>query len=133
MDLKEITAEDIMVPKDKLITATIDETIASADIIMVRNGISSLLILDHAGKLAGIITDGDIIRVRNSTDVPNKTVNNLMTKNPITISIKASFKAILEKMIKFGIEHLPVVDGDELKGIITETRIFRIIYENLKS
>ena len=131
MTLTDIIAEEIMVPKEKLLMVKVDEKIAAADILMVRNGIGSLLIVDENEKLAGIITDGDVIRVRNSTDLPNKTVDHLMTKNPITISPKMKLKAILSILIKHNIEHLPVVEGGEILGIISQTRIFRIIHNNL--
>jgi len=129
--IAEIKASEIMVPREKLLTVKIDEKIAAADILMVRNGIGSLLILDEEDKLAGIITDGDIIRVRNSTDLPNKTVDNLMTKNPITINPEMKLKDILSILIKHNIEHLPVVESGEIKGIISQTRIFRIIQNKL--
>ena len=132
LSLGDIIAEKIMVPKKKLVTVTVDEKIAAADILMVRNGIGSLLILDKDDKLMGIITDGDIIKVRNSTQIPHKTVDYLMTKNPITITSKTTLKSIVSILIKHNIEHLPVVDAGEVKGIVSQTRILRIILKSLK-
>lgn len=129
--LGDITAEEIMVPRNKLLTVTVDEKIAAADILMVRNGIGSLLILDDQDKLIGIITDGDIIKVRNSTDIPHKTVDHVMTRNPITIPPNTSLKKILSILIKHNIDHLPVVDKGEIKGIVSQTRILRVILKSL--
>ncbi|NHI90867.1 MAG: CBS domain-containing protein [Candidatus Lokiarchaeota archaeon] len=131
MALGDITAEEIMVPRNKLLTVTVDEKIAAADILMVRNGIGSLLILDDQDKLIGIITDGDIIKVRNSTDIPHKTVDHVMTRNPITIPPNTSLKKILSILIKHNIDHLPVVDKGEIKGIVSQTRILRVILKSL--
>ena len=132
LTLGEITAKEIMVPKEKLLTVTVDEKIAAADILMVRNGIGSLLILDKNEKLVGIITDGDIIKVRNSTDIPHKTVDYVMTKNPITIPSETTLKSIVSILIKHNIEHLPVVDNGDIIGIVSQTRILRIILKHLK-
>ncbi|MHA1799557.1 MAG: CBS domain-containing protein [Candidatus Helarchaeota archaeon] len=131
MSLANIKAEEIMVPAERLLKVPVSEKIASADILMVRNGVGSLLIVDENEKLIGIITDGDIIKVRNSTDIPHKTVDHVMTRNPITISSKTNLKTILSIMIKHNIEHLPVVDEGKIKGIVSQTRIFRIIHKHL--
>ncbi len=131
LNLAEIKAKEIMVPRDKLLTVKMDEKIAAADILMVRKGVGSILIIDQDEKLTGIITDGDIIRVRNSTDLPNKTVEHLMTKNPITIGPEMMLKNILSILIKHNIEHLPVIKEGKILGIVSQTRIFRIIYNNL--
>lgn len=131
MSLGEITAKEIMVPKKKLLTVTMDEKIAAADILMVRSGIGSLLILDKDDKLVGIMTDGDVIKVRNSTDIPHKTVDHVMTKNPITIPSKTSLKKIVSILIKHNIKHLPVVDNGKIKGIVSQTRVLRVIFKKL--
>ena len=132
LSLGEITAEKIMVPRKKLLTVTTDEKIAAADILMVRSGIGSLLIIDKNDNLVGIITDGDIIRVKNSTNIPHKTVDHVMTKNPITIPSKTPLKKIVSILIKHNIKHLPVVDNGKIKGIVSQTRVLRIILKNLK-
>ena len=131
MSLGEITAKEIMVPKKKLLTVTMDEKIAAADILMVRSGIGSLLILDKDDKLVGIMTDGDVIKVRNSTDIPHKTVDHVMKKNPITIPSKTSLKKIVSILIKHNIKHLPVVDNGKIKGIVSQTRVLRVIFKKL--
>jgi len=132
LSLGEITAKEIMVPRKKLLTVTTDEKIAAADILMVRSGIGSLLILNKNDELVGIMTDGDIIKVRNSTDIPHKTVDHVMTKNPITISSKTPLKKIVSILINHNIKHLPVIEKGKIIGIVSQTRVFRIILKNLK-
>ena len=60
-DPKTLKAKDVMT-KD-LITTTPDEDLAEAIRTMVDNGIKRLPVLDEDGKLVGILTDGDILRM----------------------------------------------------------------------
>ena len=48
------------------------------------------------------------------------TVRELMTAPPDTVGPTASLREVLAKMNHDGCRHLPVVDGDELVGIITD-------------
>ncbi len=50
-------------------------------------------------------------------------VSEVMVKNPITIKANESLKKAQELLVKHSIRHLPVVDGKELFGIITESDI----------
>ncbi|MFX0138750.1 MAG: CBS domain-containing protein, partial [Candidatus Hodarchaeota archaeon] len=71
MDLIDIKAKDIMVKK--LVTSQPEEKVGSTDILMVRKGIGCLLITKDE-KLVGILTNRDIIKLKNSTDAIHKTV-----------------------------------------------------------
>jgi acetoin utilization protein AcuB len=47
-------------------------------------------------------------------------VKELMTAEPDTVGPSASLREVLAKMNRDGCRHLPVVDGDQLLGIITD-------------
>lgn len=48
------------------------------------------------------------------------TVNELMTVNPFTVTPETSLRRIIEVMNLEGCRHLPVIDDDNLVGIITD-------------
>jgi len=69
-------------------------------------------VLDGEGRLAGIITDGDLRRIlEKTTDLTGYTAAMAMTKNPKTISVDQLAVAALRVMEAHNITQLVVVDG----------------------
>ncbi len=99
----------------KPITMRPDQSVAEAAAVMVQNNISGVPIISGS-KLVGILTHRDLRFVKNH----QKSIDQVMTKNPITVGEGTSVenaKAILQKN---KIEKLPVVDTKgHLKGLIT--------------
>ncbi len=85
------------------------------------------------GMLVGIITQSDLhtalgrhgSKVRRPPPAEKFRVGELMTRNPATIAPEASLEEAAAAMYKLRISGLPVVAGQELVGIITETDMFR--------
>ena len=92
--------------------------------IMNKHSIGSLIVLDDAQKkLAGIITERDIMdKVTAKNKLASKVkVCEVMTSKVITISPEALIDDAVYLLIQHKIKKLPVVDGDELLGIVTST------------
>jgi arabinose-5-phosphate isomerase len=69
--------------------------------------------VDDAGRLTGIITDGDLRRLLQRTkDISTLTAAQVMTKNPKTIRKGLLAVSALEEMEAFKITQLVVVDGE---------------------
>ena len=91
-----------------------------------------LPVVDATGRLAGIITDRDVRLAVNSPIVlhgrwqdeeliDTATANNCMTPDPITVSSTVPAYRAAEMLSAYKFGALPVVDDDELVGIITVT------------
>lgn len=79
-----------------------------------ESNVGFVLITDTDNVLLGILTDGDVRRcVRRQTNFGSKTVDDLMTKSPLTIDEGASLAATLEIMEKKEITALVVVDREK--------------------
>ena len=79
-----------------------------------ESNVGFVLITDTDNVLLGILTDGDVRRcVRRQTNFGSKTVDDLMTKSPLTIDEGASLAATLEIMEKKEITALVVVDNQK--------------------
>lgn len=115
-------------------TISHDQTIPDAHEIMAQYGIKRLPVMKN-GKLVGIVSKEDIERASPSkattfsmgeiTYLLAKTkISQIMTKNPITISEGALLEEAATLMRDNDISFLPVVNGDRLTGIITESDIF---------
>lgn len=97
---------------------------------MSKTGLGAVSIVDTEGKLAGLITDGDLKRyMEKEVDVYNVLVNEVMTKNPIVVSEKIlAIEAlrIMEKREK-QLSVLPVVaENGKVVGLIRNHDIIQL-------
>lgn len=89
---------------------------------MVRKQVNSLSIVDKKKKLVGFISQKDIlwalIKKKNTNVLKIKAID-ISPKKVATIKPNASIKDAIEKMNRLKFDKLPVVQNDELIGIIT--------------
>jgi CBS domain-containing protein len=135
-------AHQIMTPQ--VITVGADTTIIEAANIMLRHHISGLPVVDTAGRLIGIISEGDFIR-RAETGTQRKRgrwlsfltgadrvaveyarehgrkVGEIMTPNPITVTEGTPLDQVVQIMESKNVKRLPVMRGDRMVGIITRS------------
>ena len=85
---------------------------------------------DEKGKLTGLITSRTLLRYfcekHKLGEKPEKTVNDLMIKDPMSISPNATIIEAMNLMRKTGIGCLPVVNNDKLVGVVTEGNFINI-------
>jgi CBS domain-containing protein len=103
--------------------------VAEACRIMEENNIGCLVV-ENDGKLCGIITDRDIaLKVAGALRDPQKTtVKEIMTTDPIRISVDKDLRHLTSLMHAFHVRRLPIVNGhDTIVGIITLDDIIALI------
>ncbi len=89
--------------------------------------ISSLCITD-GGKLFGIVTLRDLVNKALAEDVGADTpVAGIMTPDPATLPPTAIGSDVLHRMMERRLGHLPIVAGDQLVGIVTQTDLTRFL------
>ena len=89
---------------------------AIVEISEKRLGVTAVL---NQNKLVGIVTDGDIRRMLNKTEnISGLTVEEIMTKNPKTISSETLVSEALNILEDFSITQLIVLDNHEYKGVL---------------
>ena len=103
--------------------------------IMTEHGVSALLLMDEEGDkplLKGIITDRDLRTRALSEALASETpISEIMSEDLITIrSNMFIFEAMLT-MLHNNVHHLPVMDGDEVRGVIALSDIVK--YESQSS
>ena len=104
-------AGDIMHTGDRLPVVRADEPMSGALVVMTEKSFGCLGIVDANGKLAGILTDGDLRR-NMGPDLLNRTAGELMTRSPKTITAATLANAALEIINSSKITALFVVDSD---------------------
>ncbi len=100
-------------------TTSPNNTIQQVAFEMSEKHVSSALIVDHESIL-GIVTDRDIRSraVASNIDI-SKSIDTIMSPNPITLPSNATLFDGMLMMIKEKIHHAPVVNDGKLLGIIT--------------
>ncbi len=80
----------------------------------------SLLVMD-GDELRGIITERDVMKaVADGRDASGSSVSELMTTDVATVSPSTSLHDAARQMAARWIRHLPVVDGGEVVGMISQ-------------
>jgi len=102
--------------------------------LMCEKNIGGLLICEN-GKLLGIFTERDyarklILKGKSSKDTP---IQELMTSNLITVTPETSVDDCMRVMTGRKIRHLPVLDNDELVGLVSIGDVVRFVIEEQKS
>ena len=109
----------------KPVTCSPETPIRAAAALMHEHRISSVCICETEG-VRGIITLRDLNgRVIVGGDDPKAPVATIMTKDPLTLGPKALVTDVLHLMVERRIRQVPIVDGAELLGIVTQTDLMR--------
>ncbi|MDK2892465.1 CBS domain-containing protein [Methanohalophilus sp.] len=113
-----------------------DEPISHARNLMLRHKISTLIVAEEE-KMVGIVTKSDIARRLAQAEpmwrrrpIGKIPIRLVMTEEPlVTIYPNASIEQAIELLLENNINNLPVVNGDDLLGIVTIGDILRYIGE----
>ena len=109
--------QDVMTPAT-VIDARGDSLRAAAA-RMWRQQTGSLLVTED-GRLAGIITERDVLRAVALGANPDKsTVDDVMTAEVFTVPPDLNLQDAARLMAARWIRHLPVVDGEEIVGVVS--------------
>jgi arabinose-5-phosphate isomerase len=108
-----IHVRDVMHSGEALPKVDRDATLKAALFEMTRKGLGMTAVVDAAGKVAGLFTDGDLRRaLEHVLDLQQARIADLMTRNPKTIRADELAVAAVEKMDTLKINGLLVVDAD---------------------
>lgn len=109
-----------LVKDRRLYSVDAGRTVLEAARYMMEHNIGAVPVL-RAGDLVGILSERDIMnRVVAVGRTPGTTaVSEVMTPNPRAVPADESLEECLFIMREFGFRHLPIVDGKELKGLVS--------------
>ncbi len=109
-----------LIKNRKLYSVDSNRTVLEAARYMMEHAIGAVPVLRN-GDLLGILSERDIMnRVVAVGRTPGTTaVSEVMTSNPRVVSIDESVDECLFIMHEFGFRHLPVMEGNEVKGLVS--------------
>jgi CBS domain-containing protein len=131
-----------------VVTVAPDTTILEAANTMLQHHVSGLPVVDAAGKLAGIVSEGDFIR-RGEIGTQRKRsrwlsflmgtgatqyvrehghkVSEVMTRDPFTIAEDATLEEIVNTMEANGVKRLPVMRDGKVVGIVSRANLLHAV------
>lgn len=150
--MTETTARDIM--SSDLVTVSPEASVTEAAGLMVGRGIGALPVIDE-GRLVGLVTEGDLIMSDVKLEFPTyihlldgfimyppattrfehelkkavaAKVADVMTASPVTVQADAPVEDVATLLVERDVSRVPVLDDDELVGIITKSDVVRSIF-----
>ncbi len=146
--------KDVMTTR--VITVSTDDSVEKCAKLLQENDISGLPVVDEAGKVVGMITEGDLIRRASRVEAPgyleilggliylgspNKFVEELqramalevgkmMSRDVVSIKPDESLEKAATLMVKKNINRLPVIDEKgKLVGLVSRRDIMKHLYD----
>ena len=101
-------------------------TVADAGKVMASEDVGSVPVVKD-GRLVGIVTDRDIVVrvVAEGRDPSSTTVGEIASSDLETVSPDDDLDSALGKMASSKVRRLPVVEGDQLVGIVAQADVAR--------
>ena len=113
-----VTLRDFMTMEDVL-TISASETLGSAARLMRGRNVGAAVVVED-GRVVGIFTERDLLRaIADSRHPDHGQVQSYMTADPITLPSDHPPSEAARIMTERRFRHIPVVDGDELVGIVS--------------
>jgi CBS domain-containing protein len=141
-------AADVMTRN--VISVPPDATVADAVELMLGRGISGLLVVDTSGMLAGIVTEGDLLRrdelgtqrrrswwlrliaspgrqAADFTRAHGRKVADVMTHDVLSVAAEAPLTDIVALMEEHRVKRVPVLDGNRVVGVVSRADLLRAL------
>jgi CBS domain-containing protein len=123
------TAREIMTGNAEC--ASVNDSLIDAARKLRDLDVGALPICGEDDRLAGMITDRDIVVkcIADGGDPSSVKVSELAEGKPVTIGADDSVEEALRTMSQHGVRRLPVIDGHDLVGMISQADIARNLPE----
>lgn len=119
----------------KMVTISESDRLSTVEDIMTLGHVRHMPVV-HAGKLVGVVSERDLLRasLSNLSEFGNEErraflqvveIGRVMSTPPVVTALDTSVEEAARVMAERKIGCLPVVDGDHLLGLITETDVLR--------
>jgi CBS domain-containing protein len=125
---------DVLQSKGRLvISIDCDATVGEAIAKLVQNNIGSLPIVDHGGRLVGIFSERDVLRLihNKGEGFGRLRVADAMTRDPVTCHLDDEVDAVMGQMSDRHIAKIPVLSGGEIVGVISVGDVIKVLYDKV--
>jgi len=143
MQVREVMTSNV-------ISIGVNDTVLKAARMMLQNRISGLPVVDSAGKLVGIVTEGDFLRrgelgtqrrrpkwlefivgpgklADEYVHAAGRKVEEIMTIDPYTVEENDSLERVVEMMERRRVKRLPVLRAGRMVGIVSRANLLHAL------
>ena len=113
---------DVMSSKGSATIFTIRPGATLSDLLdaLAEHNVGALVVSNDGTSMLGIVSERDIVRKIRDFDAPkNVTVEQIMTSDVRVCAPEDSFATLMTIMTEHRVRHVPVLDGDELVGVLS--------------
>jgi CBS domain-containing protein len=96
---------------------------------MVSRDVGAVLVLEDE-RLVGILTERDVLRAVAGGIDSDTTVADWMTHDPETMEPDEPIRQAAVLMIHGGFRHLPIVQGEQVVGMLSIRDLMRVVLED---
>ncbi len=117
------------VMQTSIVTVTPKTSIQEAARLMDEENVGTVLVVGEQKRLLGMVTDRQIVTrvIAHKRDLGTTTVDEIMTRWPMTIFPDSTCKEALDIMGDYGYRRLPVENDGKLVGIISMTDLAPVV------
>ena len=143
MQVREVMTSNV-------ISIGVNDTVLKAARMMLQNRISGLPVVDSAGNLVGIVTEGDFLRrgelgtqrrrpkwlefivgpgklADEYVHAAGRKVEEIMTIDPYTVEENDSLERVVEMMVRRRVKRLPVLRAGRMVGIVSRANLLHAL------
>ncbi len=106
---------------DDVVTVRPDHTVSDVVKMLSEKRIGTVVVSGDGSHADGILSERDIVREigKRGTECLLERAGDMMTKNPTTCAPSDTTDAVLGQMTEGRFRHIPVMDGDQMVGLIS--------------
>jgi CBS domain-containing membrane protein len=133
--MTDLTVRDLM--SRDVIAARLRDSVSSVRQLMWENGFRHMPVVDDAGRLAGLISQRDLLRfalahpqgskAKGPDDAERLLAADVMTESVDTVAPDVDIRDAANHMFYKKLGCLPVIEQDRLVGILTESDFVRFL------
>jgi CBS domain-containing protein len=114
----------------RVVSVRPDETVQVAIARMMEEGIGAVVVCEGP-RIVGIFTERDVLRLAaEGPDFGSALLEDVMTRSPVTVDPDVHIVDAARLMGERGIRHLPVVEGENLHGVVGIRDVLRSLVES---
>lgn len=138
-----------------VISVRANQSVLEAAQLMLQNRVSGLPVVDAAGAVVGIVTEGDFLRrgeigtqrqrprwlefllgpgrlAAEYVRTTGRTIEEVMTPDPATVTEDDSLETVVELMERRHVKRLPVLRNGRIVGIVSRANLMDALTENAR-
>ncbi len=111
----------------EVVTVTLDTRFKALADLMAIHHVSALPVLDPEGRVAGVVSNVDLLREEEFQEAPGRAARDVMTSPAVTVPPDATIVSAVRLMDRHRIKQLVVVGASgRLAGIVTTHDLLRV-------